>query len=224
MEALIFDFDGVVVDSEPIHLAGFQQVLSPLGADLSRDAYYSKYLGYDDYDCLAAVLDDHGIAYSESQLAELIAAKTHGVQKAMGESIQPLDGSVELIRLAAQADVPIAVCSGALRDEIHLAARAVGIWEHFTVVTSAEDVSCGKPSPEGYQLTLRRLAETGGSDLRAEKCIVVEDAPAGIEAAKAAGMKVLAVTNSYPAETLHAADRIVASLAEVTIASLDELL
>ena len=126
MDALILDFDGVVVDSEPIHLTAFRQVLRPIGVELTTEAYYGKYLGYDDHDCFAAALRDNGLEYSETQIAEMTASKTKIVQRTFAESIKPLDGATELIRSLSGAGVPIAVCSGALRDEIELASRHVG--------------------------------------------------------------------------------------------------
>jgi len=221
---LIFDFDGVVVDSEPIHLAGFQQVLAPLGVELTREAYYTKHLGSDDHDCLADVLADSGVHCSQQQLAELIASKTAIVKRAFAESVMPLDGAVELIRAAAAAGVPLGVCSGALRDEIELASRAIGVLDCFSRIVSAEDVNRGKPDAEGYRLVLERLSEATGRRLKAARCVAVEDSPAGIQSAKGAGMKVLAVTTSYPAEALKDARRIVDSLAQVTVSSLDEML
>ncbi len=224
MDALIFDFDGVVVDSEPIHLACFQNVLARVEITFTREDYYGKYLGYDDRDCIATAARDNGKELSERQIAELIAEKTRLVKHAFGESIPPQAGAVDLIRAAADAGVPTAVCSGALKEEIRLAAETIGVLENFVTIVSAEDVSHGKPDPEGYRMALEQLAAELARDLAVGKTVVVEDAPVGIEAAHQAGMKVLAVTSSYPAESLTAADRTVDSLADVTIPSLDELL
>ena len=96
--------------------------------------------------------------------------------------------------------------------------------ECFTVIVSAEDVSAGKPDPAGFRLAVERLTAACGRPIRSHRCVAVEDSPAGIAAARAAGMKVLAVTNSYPPERLQDAQRVVASLAEVTLADLAELL
>ncbi len=223
MDALVVDFDGVVVDSEPVHLACFQRVLATEGIVLAAEDYYTKYLGYDDRDCFLAVARDQGRTLKRP-LEALIAAKTALVQQALGESTQPLPGAVELIRSAQRAGVPVAVCSGALRREIELASKAMGVLECFTVIVSAEDVSAGKPDPEGFRLALQRLAAACGQPVRPGYCVAVEDSPAGITAAQAVGMKVLAVTNSYPPEKLQAAQRVVASLAEVTLAELDALI
>ena len=224
MDALIFDFDGVVVDSEPIHLMGFRRALAAEGVTISEDDYYGKYLGFDDHDCFQAVGRDTGKAFSEARIAEMTVAKSDIVRETFAHSIEALPGAVALILAAAAAGIPLAICSGALRDEIELAARTVGVLESFAVVVAAKDVQNGKPDPEGYALAAQRLEEASGRTISFEKCVVVEDSPAGIAAAKSAGMKVLAVTNSYPADALGQADRIVDSLAEATPAALDELL
>ncbi|MFW6146707.1 MAG: HAD family hydrolase [Planctomycetota bacterium] len=223
MDATIFDFDGVVVDSEPIHLAAFQQVLAPSGITMSAESYYAKYLGYDDRDAIRACAADQGVSVPDERLAELIDAKTGVVQEMFARGIEPLDGAVELIQAARDAGVPVAVCSGALRAEIEQAARAVGVWDCFDVVTAAEDVDRGKPDPCGYELTLRQLAAKRGAPLSAQRCVVVEDSPAGVDAAHAAGMRVLAVTNSYPPEALGAAECVVESLQDVDLDVLGSL-
>jgi beta-phosphoglucomutase len=201
----------------------FGEVLRPMGIELSKEAYYRKYLGCDDHDCFQAILRDNGRQSPEAQISEMIAAKTRIIQKAFRTSIQPLEGAVELIRGASAAGVPIAVCSGALRREIILASRCIGVLELFDRIVSAEDVRHGKPDPEGYRLALAQLSEAIGRQVEPGRSLAIEDSAAGIDSAHAAGMKVLAVTNSCPAQTLQRADRIVDSLAEVTVESLAEL-
>lgn len=221
---MIFDFDGVVVDSEPIHLVCFQRVLGKVGVELSERAYYDKYLGYDDRDCLRIAACDAGLDLDEERIAELTAEKTVLVQRAFAESIEPLPGAVELIRAAAGAGVAVGVCSGALRQEIELASRTIGVLECFRAIVPAEDVARGKPDPEGYLKARERLEAVTGRRILPGRCVAVEDSPAGIDAAGAAGMKVLAVTNSYPRDRLEAAERVVDSLTEVTPESLEQLL
>ncbi len=224
MDAVIFDFDGVVVDSEPIHYFGFQQVLKTLGVELSREDYYAKYLGFDDHDCIAAVAADTGCQLGEHRIEQLTQTKTRIVQRAFRESIEAMPGAVRLIQALDRRRVPLAICSGALREEIRLAAETVGVLECFGPIVSAEDVARGKPDPEGYRKALERLERNLAGHLLPRKCIVVEDSPAGIEAGKVAGMQVLAVTASYPREALAVADRVVASLEEVAPEDLDRLL
>jgi HAD superfamily hydrolase (TIGR01509 family) len=191
--------------------------------ELTREDYYGNYLGFDDRDCFAAVMRDHGIEHTGPQLAEMTAAKTKIVQRRMRESIEPLPGVIELIRAAAGTDIPMAVCSGALRAEIELAATAIGVRERFCVIVAAEDVARGKPDPEGFRLALRRLGEALGRSLAPARCVVCEDSPAGIAAAKAAGMNVLAVETSYPPDALAQADRTVHRLSDVTLDDLRTL-
>jgi len=224
LDSVILDFDGVVVDSEPIHLMCFQEVLSAVGIDLTPEEYYSRYLGFDDHDCIVAVGRDNSVRLDEPKIAEMVAVKTELVKRAFAESIAPMPGALELIRSSAAVCAAVGVCSGGLREEIELAARTVGALEHFAAIVSAEDVPRGKPDPAGYRLVRRRLEDACDRRIDPARCVVVEDAPAGIAAAKAAGMKVLAVTSSYGADRLGDADRIVASLAEATPVDLERML
>lgn len=223
MDALIFDFDGVVVDSEPIHLMGFQRVLAGAGLTLTEKDYYEKYLGYDDHDAILIAGRDQGVAFDEARIAELTAAKSRIVQQAFAESIPALPGAVELIAAAHQACIPVGVCSGALREEVELAATTVGVRGHFLDIVAAKDVRRGKPDPEGYVLALERLRAATGRTIRSQKSLAVEDSPAGIAAARGAGMKVLAVATSYRPDQLRQADRTVRRLSEVTLPELEAL-
>lgn len=224
MDALIFDFDGVILDSEPIHLAGFQRVLETMGVELTRQEYYDKYLGFDDYQALSTALRDHRASFTESDVQRLIASKTALVQKALGEFSTPLPGVWDLVASAHVAGIGLAVCSGALRQEIELACRAVGILDRLQAVVSAEDVEDSKPDPACYKLTVQRLAKATARPIRAERCVAFEDSPFGIAAAQGAGLKVVGITSSYGAEDLAAADRVVESLEELTLQDLRELL
>jgi len=222
IDAVIFDFDGVVVDSEPVHLACFRAVLARRGIPLTDEDYYGRYIGFDDHDCFAAVLRDSGRDADEALIAAMTAEKTAAVQAAFAESIEPLPGALALMRAARAAGAAVGVCSGALRAEIELAARTVGALDLIDVLVAARDVARGKPDPEGYLLTMRRLGEKGGRPIDPAATWVIEDAPAGIDAAKAAGCRVLAVTNSYAPDALAAADRVADRLDDVTLADLDD--
>ena len=223
MEAVIFDFDGVIVDSEPLHFEGFARVLRRRGIELTWDAYRERYLGYDDPACFLGVCADHGVAVDEGVVAAMIAAKTAAVREVLASSVQALPGAVKLIVALRDAGVPLAICSGALRPEIEIAARRAGVLDRFLTVVAAGDVAHGKPDPAGYALALDRLRAATGRPLRASRSLAIEDSPAGIDAARGAGLRVLAVTTSYAAAALTAADRIVASLAGITPARLADL-
>jgi len=224
LDALISDCDGVIVDSEPIHLVCFQQVLAEQSVPLTEEAYYARYLGFDDHDCLAAVGRDNGREFSEDELAAMTAAKTDLVQQHMHDGLKPMPGVAELFRAVGAASVPMAVCSGGLRAEVALSVKTAGVFDLVETLVCAEDVRLGKPDPEGYALALTRLSDATGRPLAAVRTVVLEDSPAGIEAAKSIGMKVLAVATSYEAQALTQADRIVPTLAEVGVADLKGLL
>src|SRR3989442_5542774 len=210
--ALIFDFDGVIADDEPLHLAAFQEALAAEGITLSREAYYARYLGFDDQDCVVAVRREAGRRARPERVRALMAAKADrflGLVRA-GAPIFP--GVPTFVRAAA-ARVPLAVASGALRHEIELILAQAGLADCFAAIVSAEDVSVGKPSPEGFLRALERL-RVRLPDLAPRDCLVVEDSQPGLEGARRAGMRCLAVTNSYPAAELGRADPILSSLAE----------
>lgn len=223
MDALVFDFDGVVIDSEPIHLDCFRRTLRRFDIELAERDYYREYIGFDDHDCFAAVLDANGVAHTEDLLAELTEEKSAMIRRAYAESIEAMPGAVELIRRFDSPELPLGLCSGALRAEIELAAETIGVLECFDVIVSADDVTRGKPDPEGYRRTLDELSVAAGRALDPAKCVVFEDAPAGIRAARAAGMKTVAVVGSYPRGALNDADRVVNSLTEVDTELLEAL-
>ena len=220
---MIFDFDGVLCDSEPIHFEAFRAVLAGAGVDFARQDYYDKYLGYDDRGAFLAIARDRGRVFAPEQVAQLTADKTLLVQRMLGESARAMPGVLELVAAGAGAGVPLAICSGALRAEIELPCRRLGILERFAVIVSAEEVREGKPSPAGYLLALDRLARAVGRPVNPARCVVVEDAPFGIQAAHAAGMKVLAAATSYPLAALGGADLAVAAFTDVTLADLQAL-
>lgn len=224
LQALLFDFDGVVIDGEPIHMDGFRRVLqSEFGVGFTDREYYQRYVAFDDREAFARMTRDYGIACDAEGIARLMALKASLVQQALAGPIGWLPGTLDLMRSARAADLAVAVCSGALRAEIELPLRSAGAASLVQVIVSAEDVPTSKPDPAGYDLTRRRLAAHLRRELPKADCVVVEDSPGGVAAGKAAGMTVLAVTNSVPADRLARADCVVSSLADVTVADLRRL-
>jgi len=214
LRALIFDFDGVLADSEPLHLAAFQQVLAPEGILLARDDYYATYLGYDDHDAIALALRRHGQPDDGARVRALMARKAECFLGLVAQGVALFPGAAALVREAA-AHVPLAIGSGALRNEIELILEHAGLRSAFAAIVSAEDVAHGKPAPDTY---LQACAALGARlpGLAPADCAVVEDSPDGVEAARRAGMRCLAVCHSAPAARLQAADAVVARLEEVT--------
>jgi len=210
--ALVFDFDGVIADDEPLHLAAFQEALAAEGIALTREAYYARYLGFDDHDAVVEALREAGRPAPPERVRALMAAKADRFLRLVRAGAPIFPGVPAFVRAAA-ARVPLAIASGALRREIELILAQAGLADLFTAIVSAEDVSLGKPSPEGFLRALERLRGRL-PDLAPRDCLVVEDSQPGVESARRAGMRCLAVTNSYPAEALGGADLVVSSLEE----------
>ena len=225
LEALIFDFDGVVIDSEPIHLDCFRRVLGRhFGVQITDREYYEQYVAYADAECFERMAEEHGIALPAGQVPRLVAEKSALVQQVLRQSARALPGVVELMGAAAAAGVPLAVCSSAARPEIEIPLRALKLHDRVQVIVSAEDVPRGKPDPACYALTRRRLAERAGRELPPRGCVAIEDSPGGIAAARGAGLTVVAVTNTLPADQLGAAHRVVDSLTRIDLAALAALI
>jgi len=207
--AVLFDFDGVLVDSETQHFEAFRQVLRPLGLRLTRGRYDARYLAFDDRGALHAMLRDAGRRAPAASIEELMRRKRRVFRRLVGRAAPVERPIVRLLRAVARR-VPIAIVSGAARSEVVASLTRAGIDGVFRTVVTAEDVRRCKPDPEGYLLALRRLGLTGR-----EGCLAIEDSPGGIRAARAAGLRVLGVATSYPAAALRRAGafRVVPSIA-----------
>ncbi len=217
MRAALFDFDGVLVNSEPLHFGALRDALAREGVAIDEAEYLNTYLAYDDRGAIRLALERHGVRFDRARV-EAIALLKAGDFAALLPTIPFFPGAKELVRALA-AEVPVAIASGALHGEMDAILRAGGIRDAFSAIVGADDVSRGKPHPEPY---LTAMAAVNGHDpgLRPEDCLVFEDAMPGIAAARAAGMLVVAVTNSYPAQRLSAAQKIVATLEGLTPAQL----
>jgi len=223
LRAIIFDCDGVLVDTEPLHLRMFQRVFAEEGLALTEAEYEERYLAMDDRGCFTAVLTDRGACVTEERVHDLIRRKSVYFEETMRESAPTFPGVVEFVRAAAK-ECPLAIASGALRQEVVFAVESLGARDCFQVIVAAEDVVNGKPDPEAYLTAMARLNEQVSfpTPLAAAECLVVEDSFHGVEAAKRAGMFCLAVTNSYPAEKLGHADWAVARLDELQLGQAKE--
>ena len=211
--AIILDFDGVIEDDEPLNLDAFQRALAADGITITREQYYARYLGFDDRAAIVEAFRDAGAALSGERHRELLDAKAReflGLVRA-GAPIFP--GVPGFVRGAASR-VPLAIASGALRHEIELILGQAGLAECFAAIVSAEDVRDGKPSPEAFLLALERLRGRT-PDLAPAGCLVIEDSQPGLEAARRAGMRCVALTTSHPAAALVGADLVAGSLEEV---------
>jgi HAD superfamily hydrolase (TIGR01509 family) len=222
LRAVIFDFNGIIVDDEPIHFNLFQKVFAEEGIDLGKDAYYERYLGFDDRGAFSFGYREHKRSLSAEKLAELIARKAVYYQAEIRNHVAIFPGVRELVADLTH-NFPLAVASGALRHEIETILTTAGLINHFKVIVSAEDVERGKPEPDIFLKALEILNRQIDRPIHASNCVVIEDSKEGIKGARRAGMKCLAVTNSHPAELLGEAHIIVNSLEQVTLARLTQL-
>lgn len=223
LKALIFDCDGVIADSEHLHFSLFQKVLAEVGIALTQAEYVEKYLAMDDRGCFEAVFKANGKALSEEERARLIAQKTALYKKTAAQNLVILPGVVEFV-MAVSQKYPLAMASGALKEEVLLMIEAAGIRHYFDVVVAAEDVKNGKPAPDAYLKALEELNKKHpGKNIQPIECLVVEDSLHGLISAHAAGMKVVGVTTSYPAEALSAADRVAPVLTALRLKDLEGL-
>jgi HAD superfamily hydrolase (TIGR01509 family) len=223
LRALIFDFNGIIVDDEPIHFELFKQVLAEEGIKLTEADYYARYLGFDDRGAFTAAYREHGRSLDEKLLARLIDRKAIYYQSEIRSKVRIFPGVEKLVTTLVSV-LPLAVASGALRQEIETILSAAGLLKHFAVIISAEDVDHGKPEPEIFLKALARLNAQveDGDPIDAADCLVIEDSKEGIRGARRAGMKCLAVSNSHPTELLQEANAVVRSLEEVDLALLEK--
>ena len=222
LQAIVFDFDGVIADSEPLHLRAFQQILAEEGIELSSADYYSKYLGYDDVGLLQALAVDRAVTMTSSQVTDLVARKGVRLQQMLHDDHVLFPGAVDFIRSAA-AEVPIAIASGALKPEILSIIESAGIDGLFTTIVASGDTPQSKPSPAPYRLAFEQLRAKCGRDLDPRRCVAIEDSRWGLESAQGAGLRCVGVTNSYPASELPQAELVVSGLGSLTLTALDRL-
>ena len=222
LQAIVFDFDGVIANSEPLHLLAFQQALAEDGVELSATDYYSRYLGYDDVGMFEALGRDRGMSMQSARVAELVARKGDRMQDLMRSGSVLFPGALEFIREAAAA-VPIAIASGALRHEIDEIIDAAGVTDLFATIVAAGDTPESKPSPAPYRLAFEQLRERTGHALDPRRSVAIEDSRWGLESARGAGLRLVGVTNSYSAGELSSAELVVNGLSALTLPALDKL-
>ncbi len=215
VKAVIFDFDGVIVDTEPLHYAAFQRTLEPLGLHFSWQEYVEIYIGFDDRDAFRHAYSSQGMLLEPDLLHRLIEQKAGYFLEIIGAGVSAYPGVLELIVHLHASNFPLAICSGALRSDIDPILAMLGISDYFDVIVTAEDVAASKPDPECYQLAFQRLQSLYLNSFSKETTIAIEDTPAGICAAKGAGLRVCAVTNSYPADRLGQATFVTESLSSL---------
>jgi HAD superfamily hydrolase (TIGR01509 family) len=222
LRAIVFDFDGVLANTEPLHLRAYQDVLAAEGVTLTEADYYSRYLGFDDAAAFAAMGADAGRHWSASEMARLMATKARRVEQLERDVSMLFPGAAAAVRRAA-AHVPIAVASGALRVEIIRVLEREQLMNCFSAIVAAEDTSSGKPSPAPYQCALVRLSSQLSHALDPYECVALEDSPWGLESARAAGLRTVAVAQTYQEPDLRSADLVIPSIDALDIQQLAHL-
>ena len=221
LQAIVFDFDGVIANSEPLHLRAFQQALADRQVTLTAADYYSRYLGYDDDGVFRHVARDRGVTMTDDEIEGLVARKGEYIQHLLSAGEVLFAGAADFIRQAAAA-VPVAIASGAQRHEIEEILEATGLRGHFGVIVAAGDTVRGKPAPDPYARAFE-LLQGSNTSLRLERCVAIEDSRWGLDSARGAGLRCVAVMNSYPASELPGAELIAEGLHTLTLAMLDAL-
>jgi HAD superfamily hydrolase (TIGR01509 family) len=224
LRAIVFDFDGVIANSEPLHFRAFRDALAGHRIELSEHDYYARYLGFDDLGAFRAIARDQGRSLSADELERLMADKAARMEALEAADSVLFPGAAEAIRRAAAA-VPIAIASGALGAEIRRVLDGADLTRYFAAIVAAEDTPASKPAPDPYQRAVALLsAAIGGPELPPGDCVAIEDSRWGIASARAAGLHTVGVTSSYGAEELSEAEVVIGSLADLDLPSLQRLL
>ena len=218
IRAVVFDFDGVIANSEPLHFAAFQDVLAREGVAFTEQEYYASYLGYDDVGVFRAVAGARGLTWDQDRIGGLVGLKAIRLEALEHERSVLFPGAEAAIaRLAAE--LPLAIASGALRAEILRVLHREGLTRFFGAVVAAEDTPASKPAPDPYLRAVTLLSEKMAQPLAPAECVAIEDSRWGLDSAQAAGLRTIAVTHTYPAGSLGSVDLIVDSLDALTVAT-----
>jgi beta-phosphoglucomutase len=222
LRAIVFDFDGVIANSEPLHFGAFRDVLAEEGVTLTETDYYARYLGYDDVGVFRAVDAARG-TWTPADIARLVARKAVRLEALERDLSVLFPGAADAVRRAAAA-VPVAIASGALGAEIRRVLEREQLAGCFAAIVAAEDTPASKPAPDPYRRAVALLGAACGGTLDAADCVAIEDSRWGLESARAAGLRTVAVTTSYPASALaDGADLVIDSLASLDLTALAAL-
>ncbi|WFB36287.1 HAD family phosphatase [Kiritimatiellota bacterium B12222] len=194
-QACIFDFDGIIADTELLHFQSFQTVLEAHGAGFDWETYLKVYIAFDSSQVFATAFKNAGLT-DMPPMAALIDQKVEAFEKLLENAeVPPLPGAADAVRLAAQ-NGPVALCTGAERRDVLPLLKGFGLLDLFQAIVTAEDVTISKPNPECYQ----RAASLLG--IAPADCLAIEDTPGGLSAARGAGCQTLAVTTTHTREQL----------------------
>jgi beta-phosphoglucomutase len=214
LRAVVFDFDGVIANSEPLHYRAFRDVLADGGVPLTERDYYSRYLGFNDFGAFQAIGADRNVEWSAGQIDTFVARKAERMEALERDHSVLFPGAAAAVRRLADR-CPLAISSGALRAEILRVLEREGLSDAFAVLVASEDTPVSKPAPDPYRLAVKRLSELVAG-LTARDCVAIEDSLWGLESARTAGLVTIAVAHTYPSADL-------AGLADEVVQNLDVL-
>jgi beta-phosphoglucomutase len=224
LKAVIFDFDGVVADSELLHYKALNRAFATRGLEIPKEIHWQKYLGYTDVENILAVNDDYTMNWTQADIQVLSELKTANFHALARTEVPIIDGVEEFVETLKDNGFPLAICSGAIREDIDIMLEHSGFSHLFDVIVSAGDVEKGKPDPQGYLLALEKLNVKTGQAINADECVVIEDSHWGLQAAQAAGMHRIGVTNTYPKDHIKKwAERVVDRLDMLAIEDLQRI-
>ena len=216
IRAIVFDFDGVIANSEPLHFRAYRDVLADSGVMLEEQDYYARYLGYDDLGAFRQIGLDRSIVWSPDELAGLVRQKATLMEELERSHSVLFAGAADAVRRLADA-FPLAIASGALRGEIERVLQRENLAGYFAAVVGAEDTPASKPAPDPYIKAVELLCRAIGARLNPAECLAIEDSRWGLQSARAAGLRTVAVAHTYAAAALaDTADEVLPDLSGLT--------
>ncbi len=213
-KAVIWDMDGVIADTGPYHFKAWQEVFQKRGVNFTEENFQRNF-GQRNDTIIRNVL---GEQISQDEIDAITGEKETDFRHRVIQNIKPLPGAIKLLKSLSEHGFKIALASSAPMENIQLVTQGLGINNYFHSIVSGRDVTEGKPSPQGFLLAAKKLG------IAPQNCIIIEDAVAGVTAAKRAGMRCIAVTNTHPRESLTGADLVIDTLETVSVTDLEQLL
>jgi HAD superfamily hydrolase (TIGR01509 family) len=227
LRAIIFDMDGVICDSEKLHLQAFQEILKGEGILITDQEYYDKYLAHDDRGSFELALSEHHRPSPDvKKMNALLSAKARAFDELMRMHLVIYPGADAFVKKAAER-YALALASGARRLEVEYVLKKAKIRDIFSAIVSADEVKNGKPQPESFEQALRLMNQMrleGTPEIKASETLVIEDSPRCIVTAKGLGMKTVGMATSYKPEELKAADLVIDTLVGLDLKTLEKLL
>jgi beta-phosphoglucomutase family hydrolase len=212
--AVIWDMDGVIADTAPYHFSAWQETFQKRGIKFTERDFRHSFGRRND----TIIRNTLGEEIAQDEIEAIAREKEATFRRIIGQKIKPIPGAVELLQSLKQNGVKMAIASSTPIENIRLITGSLGIANCFQAIVTGHDVTEGKPSPQVFLMAAQKLG------VKPESCVVIEDAVAGVTAAKRAGMHCVAVTTTHSRQSLKGADLIVKTLEEISINDIEGLL